>query len=78
MELDHRRLLNWLECYGLPLFNIHSSDHAFPHQLKAAIERISAKTTFLVHTERPRLYERYIADVNTNVVAPELYEEYRL
>lgn len=78
MELDHERLLNWLECYGLPLFNIHSSGHAFPHHLKEAIEKISPKTVFLVHTERPKLYAEYIKDLKIKTVTPNLDEEYKV
>lgn len=76
MELDHKRLLNWLENYGLPLLNIHSSGHAFPHHLKEAISRISPKAVFLIHTERPRLYAKYISDVKTNIVTPALGQPY--
>lgn len=70
MELDHKRLLNWLECYGMPLLNIHSSGHAFPHHLKEAIRKIAPKKTFLIHTERPELYARYIKDLPTEIFAP--------
>lgn len=78
MEIDHDKLLNWLECYGLPLFNIHSSGHAFPHELKEAIARISPKKVFLVHTERPKLYEHYIKDLKPQIVTPILGERYSL
>jgi len=76
MELDHERLLNWLECYGMPLFNIHSSGHAFPHQLKEAIRKISPKKVFLIHTERPRLYAEYIKDIETEPITPALGQKY--
>jgi ribonuclease J len=76
MELDHDRLLNWLECYGLPSFNIHSSGHAFPHDLKEAIQKISPKKVFLVHTERPRLYAEFIRDIQTEIITPTLGEKY--
>jgi len=78
MELDHDKLLNWLDCYGLPLFNIHSSGHAFPHQLKEAIERISPKKVFLVHTERPKLYAHYIEDLKIGTISPVVGERYRI
>jgi ribonuclease J len=78
MELDHKRLLNWLECYGLPLLNIHSSGHAFPHQLKEAIEKISPKTVYLIHTERPKLYAAYIKDLQCNPITPVLGEFYQV
>jgi len=78
MELDHERLLNWLECYGMPLFNIHSSGHAFPNQLKEAIQKISPKKVFLVHTERPKLYAEYIKDIQTEIIMPILGQRYSL
>jgi len=76
MELDHDKLLNWLDCYGLPLYNIHSSGHAFPHQLKEAIATISPKKVFLVHTERPKLYAHYIEDLKIDTITPLLGEKY--
>ena len=78
MELDHDKLLNWLECYGLPLYNIHCSGHAYPHQLKEAIEKIAPKKVFLIHTERPRLYQQYLKDLNINTVTPVLGEKYEV
>jgi ribonuclease J len=78
MELDHKRLLNWLECYGLPLLNIHSSGHAFPHHLKEAIRKISPKKTFLIHTERPELYARYINNLPTEIITPSLGTKYEI
>ena len=76
MELDHERLLNWLENYGLPLFNIHSSGHAFPHHLKEAIQKISPRKVFLIHTERPRLYAEFIKDIKTEIITPTSGEKY--
>jgi len=76
MEIDHKKLLNWLEHYGLPLYNIHASGHAYPHDLKEAIATISPQKVFLVHTERPKLYRKYIEDLKINTVCPELAKEY--
>jgi ribonuclease J len=76
MELDHERLLNWLECYGLPLYNIHSSGHASPHDLREAIEKIHPRKVFLIHTERPKLYAEFIKDTKTEIITPTREEKY--
>lgn len=63
MEIEYGKLMNWLEHYGLPLYNIHASGHAGPHQLKEAIKEIAPRKLFLVHTDHPQLYKRYISDL---------------
>lgn len=78
MEIDHDKLLNWLENYGLPLYNIHCSGHANPHQLKDAIEKIAPKKVFLIHTERPELYAHYINDLKTQVIIPQTNKSYSI
>jgi ribonuclease J len=78
MEIDHDKLLNWMENYGLPLYNIHCSGHAFPHQLKDTINKISPKKVFLVHTERPQLYAHYVKDLETEIYTPLLGQKYKL
>ncbi len=77
MEMDYTKLINWLEHYGLPLYNVHASGHAYPHQLKEAITEIAPRKLFLVHTDHPHLYKRYISDLEIyDVICPKEGLEY--
>lgn len=80
MEIDFEKLLNWLERFGVPQYHIHVSGHALPYQLKWAIEEINPQKVFLVHTEKPELYKRFLSDLNLNmeIVSPEEGKEYEV
>lgn len=64
MEISFDKLRNWLTRYGLPLFQVHASGHATAHDLRAAVESIRPKKVFLVHTENPRLFARFLDKLN--------------
>lgn len=76
MEINFEKLLNWLERFGIPQYHIHVSGHALPHQLKWAIEEINPKKVFLVHTEKPELYKRFLSDLNMEIISPAEGREY--
>jgi ribonuclease J len=77
MEIEHAKFLNWLELYGIPLYNIHATGHILPHQLKKVIGDIKPKKAFLIHTERPVLFKRYISDLGLDeVICPEQGKTY--
>jgi ribonuclease J len=76
MEIDHSRLLNWLDYYGVPLYNIHASGHATPHELKEVIAEIAPEKVFLIHTERPVLFAHFLADLPVEAITPQLGETY--
>jgi len=79
MEIEHAKFLNWLERYGIPLYNIHATGHILPHQLKKVIADIKPKKVFLIHTERPLLFKRYISDLNLDEVnCPEQEKTYEI
>lgn len=78
MELDFNKLLNWLEYYGIPLYTAHASGHASPHELKEAISQISPEEVFLMHTERPKLYQQYIRDLKIETICPEAEKAYSI
>jgi mRNA degradation ribonuclease J1/J2 len=63
--------MSWLERFGIPQYQVHVSSHALPHKLKWAIEEINPKKVFLVHTEKPELYKRFLADLDMEVISPE-------
>lgn len=66
MEMDHERFVNWLNHFGLPMYQIHSSGHMMPTELREAIGRISPKRLLPIHTEQPELYRLFVKDL-TNV-----------
>lgn len=79
MEIQYGKLINWLEHYGVPLYSVHASGHATPHQLKHTISEISPKKLFLIHTERPTLYSRFLRDLSIpKVICPEIEKEYAI
>jgi ribonuclease J len=75
MEIDYAKLQNWLELHGLPLFSIHASGHANANELKGVIAEVNPKYVAFIHTERPKLYERYIRDLGVNCIIPKEGEE---
>jgi len=78
MEIDFKKLLNWMEYYGIPLYNIHASGHAAPLELKETISQIAPKKVYLIHTERPKLYQQFIRDLNIKTLCPEPAQEYQI
>ena len=70
MEISFEKLRNWLTRYGLPLFQIHASGHATAHDLRAAVEAIHPKKVFLVHTENPALFARFLEKLKFETVQP--------
>lgn len=78
MEIDFEKLLNWLERFGIPQYHIHVSGHALPYQLKWAIKEINPQKVFLVHTEKPELYKRFLSDLNMEIINPEEGKEYEV
>ncbi|KXB07716.1 hypothetical protein AKJ51_00385 [candidate division MSBL1 archaeon SCGC-AAA382A20] len=74
-EIQHEKLLNWCDHYGMPQYQAHASGHAMPHELKSVIREINPETVIPIHTERPSLYESYISDLDIEFVSPELNEK---
>lgn len=71
MEIDFQKLLNWLEYFGLPIYNIHASGHASAFDLREIVERLKPKKVFLVHTEQPVLYANFLSDLpNSEFIPP--------
>jgi len=60
-EISFEKLLAWLAHYGIPMFQVHSSGHANPHDLRDMIERIAPRKVFLIHTQRPDLFKRFVS-----------------
>jgi len=78
MEIDFERLKNWLEHYGLPQYHVHVSGHIMPLQLKKAIEDINPKMVFPVHTEHPKLFKKFVGNLQAKIVIPKRDRKYIL
>jgi ribonuclease J len=78
MEISYDKLIAWLSKYGLPVFKVHSSGHATIHDLVEAISTVKPKKVYLVHTENPMLYSRFIEKLGFDVVQPEEGHQYQL
>jgi len=63
MEIDHERFVNWLDYFGLPMYQIHSSGHMMPTDLRETVARIAPRTLVPIHTEQPRLFELFVKDL---------------
>jgi ribonuclease J len=63
MEIDHERFVNWLNYFGLPMYQIHSSGHMMPTELRQVVARIAPSRLVPIHTEQPRLFELFMKDL---------------
>lgn len=63
MEIDHERFVNWLNHFGLPMYQIHSSGHMMPTELREAISNVSPRRLVPIHTEQQELYRTFVKDL---------------
>lgn len=63
MEIDHERFVNWLNYFGLPMYQIHSSGHMMPTELREVVTKIAPSRLVPIHTEQPRLFELFMKDL---------------
>jgi ribonuclease J len=68
-EIDFERLKNWLASFGLPLYQIHSSGHIMPHELREVLKELNPKKLIPVHTEYPETFKKYF-EKTIEVVLP--------
>ncbi|MGQ9640021.1 MAG: MBL fold metallo-hydrolase [Candidatus Bathyarchaeia archaeon] len=60
-EIEFTKLLNWLDHFGLPMYQIHCSGHIMPNEIKDMIVRIRPKTVHPIHTEHPELFAKFLS-----------------
>ena len=59
MELDQKRIDNWLKIFGLyPELKIHSSGHASGPAIFDMISEINPKKLFPIHTKNPTSFTK--------------------
>jgi mRNA degradation ribonuclease J1/J2 len=76
--VDFQKLHNWLTRYALPLYQVHASDHAKPHELKKIIADIRPRKAYLIHTDHPELYQRYLGGLGIETIIPQVGFEFAL
>jgi ribonuclease J len=67
-ELSYTRLVNWLEFFGIPSCNIHSSGHIDIFSLRDFVREIKPKITIPIHTAYPYLVGRFFSDISKVIV----------
>ncbi len=77
-EIDFAKLINWLEHYGLPQYQVHVSGHIMPLQLKETLETINPKKVFPIHGEHPELFSKFMKTLNSDIIIVEKGKEYAL
>ncbi len=63
MEMDHERFVNWLNHLGLPLYQIHSSGHMMPTELRDTVATVAPERLVPIHTEQPGLFGLFVRDL---------------
>ena len=64
MEMDHERFVKWLNHFGLPMYQIHSSGHMMPTELRETIGKVGARRLVPIHTEQPELFQLFVKDIS--------------
>lgn len=78
MEVDFKKLSNWLDHYGLPQYHVHVPGHIMPLLLKTVLKEIDAAEIFPVHTENAELAGKFMRDLRGKVTLVKKGKEYRI
>jgi len=73
-DLEERVMHNWLGHFGLRYHQLHASGHLSREELVEAIDGLSTRRVFPVHTENPELFREHF----DGVVVPVVGETYQL
>lgn len=69
-EISFDKLLNWLELSGLALYSAHCSGHIHPIELCQTLEEMQPKQVIPIHTEAPKLFQKFIKATGLRVQIP--------
>ncbi len=63
MEVSFKRMMNWLDYFGLTFWQAHCSGHAPGTNLEKLIKEINPERIFPVHTEHPEIFKNSFENV---------------
>ncbi len=64
MEIDWKRIQNWITHFGLSIESTHVSGHAAANQLRHFIEQVNPKTIIPIHTQNAQTYKAWANNVH--------------
>jgi ribonuclease J len=59
MEIDWKRIENWIDHFGMKLQKTHVSGHASGPQLKEFVKTVSPKLVVPVHTQHAEVFDKW-------------------
>lgn len=71
MEIDYKRVKNWLDHFNLPMHQMHASGHASGPEILSMIREVSPDVVYPIHTEHKEMFKELEKD-GINVVYPKL------
>ena len=71
MEIDYKRVKNWLNHFNLPMHQMHASGHASGPEILNMIRKVSPDVVYPIHTEHKEMFKELEED-GINVVYPKL------
>ncbi|AEG18959.1 MBL fold metallo-hydrolase [Methanobacterium paludis] len=71
MEIDYKRVKNWLDHFNLPMHQMHASGHASGPEILDMIREVSPDVLYPIHTEHKEMFKELEED-GINVVYPKL------
>ncbi|MHA1594796.1 MAG: MBL fold metallo-hydrolase [Candidatus Baldrarchaeia archaeon] len=70
-ELAFEKLLNWLEKLNVPMYRIHASGHATPHEIQQLVHETRPKVIIPIHTEYPAVIAGFLQGLSEKSLIPE-------
>jgi ribonuclease J len=64
MELDWKRIENWINHFGMDLNATHVSGHASGPQLKEFVKTVKPKMVIPIHTQHAKIYDKWWDNVH--------------
>ena len=78
MKIEFDSLINWLDMYGLPQYQLHVSGHIMPQQLRQSIETIKPKHVFPIHTEHAKLFKNFMRNSVDKITIVKQNQKYKI
>ena len=64
MEIDWKKVKNWIDHFGMKLYKTHVSGHASGPQLKEFVKTVNPKIVIPIHTQHPEIFDKWWKDVH--------------